>query len=125
MAKLHNPNGVPPTYSDGVEVASGGRTLYIAGQVGFAADKSVPTGIAEQTRLLFKNLEAVLKSADMGLENIVKMTVFIVEPSDFDEFRSVRTQIMGANRPASTLVYVKQLIVPELLVEIEAIAIAK
>lgn len=124
MKTIHNPNGVPATYSDGVEIAPGARTLYVAGQVGWNADKSVPEGITAQTELLFSNLQAVLRSASMDLSNIVKMTIFLVNPFDFLGFGEVRVGIMGDVRPASTLVYVKQLIRPELLVEIEVTAVA-
>ncbi|HEY0940250.1 MAG TPA: RidA family protein [Steroidobacter sp.] len=124
MKRIHNPNGVPAVYSDGIEIAPGARTLYVAGQVGIAADKTIPDDIGSQTRQLFANLEAVLRSARMSLDDIVKTTVFIVDPADYAEFSRVRTEIMGARVPASTLVYVKQLIWPQLRVEIEAIASA-
>ncbi len=124
MKKVHNPNGLPPTYSDGIEVAAGGRMLFTAGQVAFREDKSIPEGIVEQTRQTFANLESVLKAGGMGLGNIVKLTIFLTNPDDFSEFSKTRISIMGDNKPASTLVYISGLIKPELLVEIEAIAVA-
>ncbi|HEX5378416.1 MAG TPA: RidA family protein [Phenylobacterium sp.] len=124
MKILHNPAGAPATYSDGVEVPAGGRTLFVAGQVGWTAAKAIPEGIEEQTRLLFANLAAVLRSADMGFADIVKTTVYIVNPEDYPAFGKVRSAILGDVRPASTLVFVKALILPELLVEVEAIAVS-
>lgn len=124
MKTLHDPAGAPASYSDGVEVTAGGRTLYVAGQVGWTADKSIPEGIEAQTRLLFANLEAVLKSARMDFSNLVKTTVYMVNPADFPAFGTVRSGVLGNVRPASTLVYVKQLVMPELLVEVEAIAVS-
>ncbi|QIB65780.1 RidA family protein [Kineobactrum salinum] len=122
MKTFHNPNGLPPTYSDGIEVSSGGKTLYTAGQVAYRHDKSIPEGIEAQTLQTYTNLEAVLKSAGMNLDNIVKQTIFLTDPDDFTGFAKTRTGIMGDRKPASTLVYVKQLIQPELLIEIEVIA---
>ena len=126
MKKIHNPAslGTPPTYSHGIEAAAGARTLYIAGQVGWDKDGVPVSGIAAQTKLAFANLKAILNEAGMDLSNIVKTTVFLIEPSDLAEFAKTRSAILGDVKPASTLVYVKQLIKPELLVEIEAIAIA-
>ncbi|MGE5146408.1 MAG: RidA family protein [Candidatus Eiseniibacteriota bacterium] len=127
MTKIHNPAalGSPPTYSNGIEVPSTARTLYIAGQVGWDKDyKAVPGGIVEQTRAAFANLHAVLKSAGMDYGNIVKTTVFLVNPDDFPAFGKTRSEILGAVKPASTLVFIKQLIKPELLVEVEAVAVA-
>jgi 2-iminobutanoate/2-iminopropanoate deaminase len=127
MTKIHNPAGLgtPLTYSHGVEVASTARTLYVAGQVGWnKAGETVSGGIAEQTKVAFANLLAVLNSAGMDFSNVVKTTVFLVDPEDFAEFASARKQALGEAKPASTLVYVKQLIRPELLVEVESIAVA-
>ena len=124
MTTLHNPAGAPATYSDGVEVPAGARTLFVAGQVGWTADKTIPEGIEAQTQLLFANLEAVLKSAGMGFADIVKTTVYMVNPEDYPGFGKVRSGLLGDVRPASTLVYVKGLILPELLVEVEAVAVS-
>lgn len=127
MKKIHNPSelATPPTYSHGVEVASGARTLYIAGQVGWTKEGVVVGGgIAEQTKAAFANLQAVLKSAQMDLANVVKTTVFLVDPEDFSGFAKARSEVLGDVKPASTLVFIKQLVRPELLVEIEAIAVA-
>ena len=128
MKKIHNPAelGTPATYSHGIEAPSGARTLYVSGQVGWdKAGTPVGDGIAEQTKVAFENLRAVLRLADMDFSNVVKTTVFLVDPKDFAGFAQARSQILGAVKPASTLVYVKQLIKSELLVEIEAIAVAE
>jgi 2-iminobutanoate/2-iminopropanoate deaminase len=127
MKKIHNPSAlpVPTTYSHGIETPPGARTLYIAGQVGWNKDGSAVTGIVAQTEQAFANLKAILQSAGMSLDNVVKTTVFLVNPSDFPDFAKTRSAILGSAKPASTLVYIKQLIQPELLVEIEAIAVAE
>lgn len=125
--KIHNPPelGSPPTYSNGIEVPATARTLYIAGQVGWDKDyKAVPGGIVAQTQAAFANLRAVLKSAGMDLSNVVKTTVFLVNPDDYAAFAKTRTEILGNVKPASTLVFIKQLVKPDLLVEVEAVAVA-
>ena len=126
MTIIRNPPEmpVPGTYSNGIEVPAGARTLYIAGQIGIAADGSVPEGIAAQTEIVFDNLTHILRSAGMDLTNLVKTTVFLTAPSDYAEFVKARTARLGATKPASTLVYIVQLVRPELKVEIEAVAVA-
>ena len=128
MKTIRNPEalGSPATYSNGIEVSAKARTLYVAGQV--AWDKNgviVPGGIVEQTKAAFANIELILKSAGMSLSDVVKTTIFLVNPDDFSGFASTRSGILKDVKPASTLVYIKQLIRPELLVEIEAVAVAE
>lgn len=127
MTIVHNPPalGVPPSYSNGIEVKPAARTLYIAGQVGWHADGRIEEGIAAQTRQAFSNMRTVLQSAGMDLANIVKTTIYMTDPDDYPEYARVRSGILGEVKPASTLVFIKQLVKPELLVEIEAVAVAE
>lgn len=75
-----------------------------------------------QARRAFENLKAVLAAAGANLSDIVKVTVLLVELSDLPAYRNVR-EIYVPHLPASTLSVVKSLAVPELLFEIEAIAV--
>jgi len=125
MPIFHNPQEIRvPKYSThGVEVRAGARTLYITGQIAVDLDGSIPRGIGAQTELVFAKLSATLASAGMRFTNLVKTTVFLVRPEDYDEFIAVRSRILGDIRPASSLVFVKGLPVsPDLLLELEAIA---
>ena len=69
-------------YSQAVEVAGATRMLFISGQVGVEADGTMPTGVAEQARIAWRNLEAQLRAATMGLDNLVKVTMIIPDPAD-------------------------------------------
>ncbi len=126
MSKIHNPDalGTPAAYSHAIEV-SGGRTVYVAGQIGTKDGKVVEGGITEQTQAAFDNIEAILKDAGMDFSNIVKTTVFLTNPDDYAAFGKVRTERLGPTKPASTLVYISGLVLPELVVEIEAVAVAE
>ncbi len=126
MVKIYNPVqlSAPTSYSHAIEAPAGSRTLYIAGQAGWNSKEGTsPPGIVAQTTQAFENLRAILNEAGMDFENIVKTTVFLVHPDDFSEFTRIRSSILGAHKPASTLVFIKQLIEPNLLVEIEAVAV--
>jgi enamine deaminase RidA (YjgF/YER057c/UK114 family) len=60
----------------------------------------------------------------MGYQNLVKISVFLTREEDILMFRKVRDRVLGGSKPAATLLIVKGLARPDLLVEIEAIAAA-
>lgn len=108
-------------YSQAVEVAGGTRMLFISGQIGVRADGTSPTGVAEQARLAWRNLEAQLNAAGMGFDNLVKVTMIIPNAADIPATRSARAEALGNRRPASTLI-VAGLADPAWKIEIEGIA---
>ncbi len=113
-----------PAYSQGVEVKGDGRTLYISGQVGAAADGSVPAGVGEQARLAIANLNAVLAEAGMTNANLVKLTIYLTDEGHLQDFYGAAFGTLPSPPPATTLLIVKALGGPGLLVEIEGIAVA-
>ena len=110
-------------YSQAVEVAGGTRMLFISGQVGVEADGTMPTGMTEQARIAWRNLDAQLKAASMGLDNLVKVTMIIPDPADIPASRPVRAEALGDRRSAS-MVIVAGLANPAWKIEIEGIACA-
>lgn len=125
MLRTINPEAVAasPFYSHGVEARTAQRLLFISGQVGQRPDGSLAVGIAEQTRAAIGNLKAVLTEADMDIGDIAKMTIYLTDPSHFDGFASAGGALLPSPPPAVTLLYVKALAAPAMLVEIEAIAV--
>ena len=72
----HTPDSVAEPfgpYSHAVEVPPGSRMLYISGEVGAKPDGTVPASIEEQAECLWQNIISILKSADMGVEDLVKI----------------------------------------------------
>jgi len=120
--KAHNPQTPLASYSHGIEVPPNARWLYISGQVAVDKDGQTPETFAAQVSLVFENLSAVLTSAGMTAQDLVKVSVFLLRPEDIPALRTARDAFQGAARPASTLVVVSRLVRPEWLVEIEAIA---
>ena len=116
----------PRGYSHVVE-AAGGRTIYVSGQI--AVDREgrvVGAGDFEaQTRQVFENLSAALAAADATLDDVVKITIFVTDISQLQILRAVRDTYFTGPPPASSLVEVSRLVLPELLVEIEAVAVAR
>ncbi|BAL90485.1 putative endoribonuclease L-PSP [Actinoplanes missouriensis 431] len=124
MATLDFPS--PPTpngFSHVVAVAPGSRLIVTSGQVPIAADGSVPSGWADQTRLVFENLAEALKSAGAGWSDVVKLTFFVTDVDHLVTVRAVRDEFVDVARPpASSLVQVAGLFRPDLLIEVEALA---
>jgi len=122
-----NPDTLPRTngYSHVVEV-TGGRTIYISGQIAFdRAGKVVGEGdFAAQVRQVFENLKAALTAANAGLDDVVKITIFMTDLGHLPTLREVRDRYFTTAAPASSLVQVSGLVHPALMVEIEAIAVA-
>ncbi len=100
-----------------------GDRIWISGSVGIAADGSIPEDTVEQFRIAIDNLDTVLRAAGGAPEQIVKVTVFLTDVDDRARINPLRQAYFGDHRPASTLVEVCALVIPELKVEIEAEAV--
>lgn len=126
MKKLNPETIAAPisVYSHAIEVPASARWLHISGQIGMTPDGKIAQGIKAQSEVAWQNLIAILQSADMGLENLVKVTAFLIDEADIPTYGGVRTRAIGEARPASTLLIVKALASPDFLVEVEAIAAA-
>jgi 2-iminobutanoate/2-iminopropanoate deaminase len=126
MPTFLNPRGVHAPvgpYSHTAVVPAGSELVFIAGQVGMRSDGTVPAAFAEQAELTFANLRACLAAHGLGVEAVVKLTVFIVPQQDFQLLRAVREKHFGDHRPTSTTVYVPALAAATLLLEVEAVAV--
>jgi 2-iminobutanoate/2-iminopropanoate deaminase len=116
---VHTPGGA---YSHLAAVPSGTELVLLSGQVGIRPDGSLPESIAEQAEQVFANIAALLASQGLDVGSVVKLTMFVVAGKDIQAVRAARAKFMGAHRPASTAVFVSQLVDPAWHVEVEAIA---
>jgi enamine deaminase RidA (YjgF/YER057c/UK114 family) len=120
-------NRAPAGYSQVVEVR-GGRTLYISGQIALDASGNVVGSgdFTAQVKQVFANLKTRLDEAGAAFNDVVKLNFYLVDASSLQIVRDVRdTYVNRKNPPASTLVVVKQLVRPDLLVEVDAIAVVE
>ena len=116
---VHAPLGL---YSHTVSVPEGSEFIFLSGQLGVRPDGSAPTTIEEQADQVFANIVALLKAHGLEATSIVKLTTFMVAGHDGDAVRAARLKHLGSHRPASTAVFVSQLVDPAWFVEVEAVA---
>jgi 2-iminobutanoate/2-iminopropanoate deaminase len=111
-------------YSPAV-VTQGGRTVWLAGQtvVEDGNGKSLAGDFAGQVREIFSRIGKTLEQAGGTVADIVTMTVSITDARFGDQFTKIRKEIYGDNFPASALITVAGLARPEMLVEVQAIAV--
>jgi len=116
---VHVPGGA---YSHSAIVPAGTELVFLSGQVGVRPDGSLPSSISEQADQVFANLGALLAAHGLDASALVKLTMFVVAGQDIQAVRAARAKFVGAHRPASTAVFVSQLVDPAWHVEVEAIA---
>ena len=123
MKKMIKTEKAPPAigpYSQGVDT---GGLVFVAGQVPIypPEGKIVEKTVAGQTRQSIENIKAILGAASLGLEHVVKTTVFLVSMDDFREMNEVYAEYFGENPPARATIAVSALPLGA-RVEIEAVA---
>jgi 2-iminobutanoate/2-iminopropanoate deaminase len=127
MTKPINPSDIMTpfnnAYHHAVVTPAGGRTLHVSGQVGMAKDGSIAQGMTAQAEIVWQNLTAILRDADMDISNIVKMTAYVVGIENFGDYAAVRKKYLGDHVCASTGLAVAALIAPELMIEVEIVAV--
>lgn len=125
--KSLNPEHIRPPfahYSHGVELPAGKRLVFCSGQLGIAADGTVPADCAGQAELCFSNIAAILAEAGMGLEHVVRINAFVSDRAHLQPYMRVRDRLFSQPYPASTLLIVSGFARPEFVIEIEVVAAA-
>jgi 2-iminobutanoate/2-iminopropanoate deaminase len=131
MPKIVTPKsfGAPlGMYSHGM-VAPGGEIVVVAGQVGMGQGGQVAGGdVVAQTKQALANVRAVVEAAGCAMRDVVRLQTFLTHAEDIDGFMKARAEVFpsyfpdGAY-PPNTLLIISRLVKPELLVEIEAMAV--
>src|SRR4051812_20199526 len=126
--KFSNPDGIgkPAGYTHVVEMTGPGRTIYIAGQLGYDATgkrMGEPGDFTAQATQVFENLKTALTSVGAGFEHVVKLNNFLTSISHLPAFRDVRNKYITGTPPASTALEISKLARPDALLEVEAVAV--
>lgn len=113
-------------YSQAV-ITTGGRTIWLAGQVAIedGSGRSLAGDFDGQVREVFARLGRTLEEAGARLSDMATMTVFITDARLGDRFTQLRREIFGDDFPASALITVAGLARPEMLVEVQGVAVAR
>jgi 2-iminobutanoate/2-iminopropanoate deaminase len=113
----------PGPYSQAVRV---GKTIYVAGFVAFdpSTRKVVPGGIREQATRVMESIKVVLEAAGASMKDVVKTDVFLTDVKDYAIMNDVFKSYFPVGPPARVTVGVK-LPFPELLIEMDAIAVTQ
>ncbi|MGH3187521.1 MAG: RidA family protein [Streptosporangiaceae bacterium] len=101
-----------------------GDLVFVSGAVGSDATGRIlqPDDVVAQARQALRNIGDVLAAAGTGFENVLKVTVLLTDVADRAPINAVRKEFFGSALPASTLIGVAALALPDAKVEIEAIA---
>lgn len=121
VSSPHVPEPPPQTWSNCLVV---GNQVFIAGMV--ARDGTGVIGgdnMYEQARAVFAKIKHLMQAAGGRMDDIVKVLIFVTDIKRREEVWKARREVFTGNFPASTLVEVRALAAPELLVEVEAIAV--
>lgn len=125
MKEFRNPQNVHAplgAYTHQVEVSGGERLLILSGQVGAREDGSLPDSTLEQLEVCFDNILRNLEAAGMGVQDLLKLTYFVVGEIDMAKRREIITTKLQGHKPCSTFLFVAGLASPAYKVEVEAIA---
>jgi 2-iminobutanoate/2-iminopropanoate deaminase len=130
MPRKHsiNPDGMSAPvgpYAHVVTAPPGGRLVFCAGAAAFGPNGEVvgEGDIVAQTRQVMENLRLALDAAGATFDDVVKLTNYVTDVNLWREVLPVRAEYIREPFPASSFVEVSALMFPELLVEIEAVAV--
>ena len=102
-----------------------GNFIFVSGTVGRDKNGKIvgENDIRLQTKKTFQNIKTLLEQVGATIDDIVKVTVFLKDPKDYEAMNKIRAEYFPKDAPASSAVAIKDFMMPGLLVEIEAIAI--
>jgi 2-iminobutanoate/2-iminopropanoate deaminase len=108
-------------------VAKVGEFIWIGGTAGFdpATGRLVGDDVAAQTRRILQSFAVMLEAAGSDLSHVTHVNVFLLEMSDFEAMNAAYVEMMGAHRPARTVVSVRELPKPGVLLTMNLTAVTR
>ena len=104
-----------------------GNLVFLSGQAAIDAQGAIVGAgdFAAQAEQVFANLAQVLEAAGSGLDKVIKVTIYLTDMARFPDIVDLRGRYFSPPYPADTIVEVKALALPELMIEIEAVALVE
>lgn len=111
-------------YSQGILVPAGSDILFVTGQLPQDIDGNIihRDDLEAQTRLVFSRIEQILAEGGMGLDDVVKLQIYVKNINDSKVVSAVRNELFAQAKPASTLVEVSGFVKDGCLLEIDVVA---
>ena len=109
-------------YAHGISVPPNARLIFISGQIPTLQDGSVPKGTEAQANTVWENIGKILVAEGLGFANVAKVTTYLSNRENADVNGQVRRKYLGKHKPALTVI-ISEIVDPNWLLEIEAIAI--
>lgn len=124
LERIRVPEQLPEPVSHYTDAVVANGWIWVSGMLALDAAGSLIGGddVTAQAERVHENIGAVLAKAGAGFADIVKVTVYLRRIQDRAAVNTVRRRFFGDSRPASTLVEVSAFVVPDALVEIDAVA---
>ena len=126
MEHFERPAGLGPANGYSHVVAAAGRLVTVSGQLPVNSEGSI-VGADDplfQARQVFANLKFALAAAGAQPRDVMRLTVFLTDLADLLAFRTARDEFIGEGpAPASSLVQVAGLVLPEARIEVDALAV--
>lgn len=107
-------------YAQAVRV---GETVYVAGTLGIDENRQLPAAFEDEMRTAYRNIEDTLRHFGATLDNVVEQTIYVTDIDDGIATRPVRKEVFGGkDLPASTMVEISKLAIPDARVEVTVTA---
>lgn len=125
--RASNPKTVAPPlkgyYSNAVRVSSG-PLLFISGQIALDKDGKLvgPGDLRAQAVQVLENIRLILAAHKATMRDVVQVTVYVTDMRAFHEIADIRMRYFPKDGPASAIVEVAKLALPEIMIEIAAVA---
>ena len=112
-----------PVFSNGILVSGGGNLLFVGGQNGTDASGAITGDVAQQSAQATRNVLQVVSEAGGTVENIVKLTIYLVTGADLQAAYTAAIEVWGSHPTTLSMLQVAGLARPEALIELDAVAV--
>lgn len=108
MLETKNSSNVPAAIGPYSHVAFDNHYFFTSGQIPILNNEII-SNIQEATKLVLQRLEILLKENNLSFENVIKTTIYMIEPEQFNDMNEIYSQYFNLHKPARSCVFVKAL----------------